>query len=444
MTNTPQFVGIVATNEHLYVALWPASERWQSANDAQGITEVMTRLGEFDTVFTLVGGSDVEVLPLVGELVAAGIGVTVVDLSRIRGVYRVSQKGVRDGKERRPNTRVLARLAAKVHPTASPVPDELRQAMRALSEQRRGVALNLDEFEAESMRLDQELSQALRDSPVWLEERPLLESASGGPNRWLRWLGLASTITSLLVVITSALLFFVIPEQLQLVVWVKDRTTLYPPEEGPAVPLPLSYDETVAETAVSFNANVSNLGKEVIGSQHQLWRLDIASPSASHMLMIGEIRKKPGNLVVEVADNCAINFACLNLGALEPKAEVEFELVVLNTPDIFMRDIEANSSLNGLPDILVTRSSLRGRISDRIFIPWAIGAVATAALVYGVLLLYGSFSDIRRLWGVSKPRLAFEALKWSVLYIVMGGIAVAVAAAGISFAVGWIVTTFFI
>ncbi len=198
---SPVYVGIDVAQEHLDGAVAPAGEEWRSPHDEEGIAQMVARLRALrPALVVLEATGGVEVM-LVAALAAADLPVVVVNPRRVRDFARAMGNLA---KTDRLDAQVLALFAERVRPPVRPLPDAESQALRALVTRRRQVVemlvaeknhrrtalppvrrrieRHITLLEQELREMDDELSRALRASPLWREQEDLLRSVPGiGP-----------------------------------------------------------------------------------------------------------------------------------------------------------------------------------------------------------------------------------------------------------------------
>jgi transposase len=195
MSAQESFVGIDVAKAHLDIAVRPTGENWRTTNDASGIAELATRLralGPTSVILEATGGLE---WPSAAALAAAGLPVVVVNPRQVRDFARATGKLA---KTDRLDAQVLAHFADAVRPEPRPLPDETSHTLAALVARRRqlvemltternrrqtaALALrpDLDEhiawLEQRLQKLDGELEQTIRKSPVWRAKDDLLRS----------------------------------------------------------------------------------------------------------------------------------------------------------------------------------------------------------------------------------------------------------------------------
>jgi transposase len=189
------FVGVDVAKAHLDIAVRPTGENWRATNDASGIAELATRLRALmPTIIVLEATGGLE-WPSAAALAAAGLPVVVVNPRQVRDFARATGKLA---KTDRLDAQVLAHFANAVRPEVRPLPAETSHTLAALVARRRqlvemltaernrrqtaALALRpeLDEhiawLEQRLQKLDRELEQTIRQSPVWRAKDDLLRS----------------------------------------------------------------------------------------------------------------------------------------------------------------------------------------------------------------------------------------------------------------------------
>jgi transposase len=207
MTTTPVFVGIDVAKNRLDVAWRPTAERWAVANDDAGIATVVSRLRASPPVLVVLEATGGLEIPLTGALAAAGLPVVVVNPRQVRDFAKATGKLAKTDAL---DAAVLAQFAEAVRPPRRPLPDAATQALQALLSRRRQllemrtaeqnrlgsapppvrtrIRAHLTWLTRELAHVDEDLTRAIRESPVWRERDDLLQSAPGvGP-------GLARTL----------------------------------------------------------------------------------------------------------------------------------------------------------------------------------------------------------------------------------------------------------
>ena len=195
------YVGIDVSQDRLDVGVADEAQSWWVGNDAAGIEELRERLlalAPQGVVLEATGGLESAVA---GELVAAGLEVTVVNPRQVRDFARATG---RLAKTDAIDAGMLARFGEAVQPEARALPDAQTQELRGLVARRRHVVAKLT-AECNRLRratkrvrpqikshiawlrrqldsLDQELAALVQTSPLWRARENLLSSVPGiGP-----------------------------------------------------------------------------------------------------------------------------------------------------------------------------------------------------------------------------------------------------------------------
>jgi len=193
------FVGIDISKATLDLAILPGERTLSLPNDEKGLQQLASMLAELApqaVVMEATGGFE---RPVLAALAAAGLPVVAVNPRNVRDFAK--SLGVL-AKTDRIDARVLALFAERVRPACRPLPDKQTRTLQDLVVRRRQM---LDMFSAEQSRLtvainpkvhreitrhldwlkkridriDDDLDQAIKDSPVWQEKADLLKGVPG-------------------------------------------------------------------------------------------------------------------------------------------------------------------------------------------------------------------------------------------------------------------------
>jgi transposase len=197
----PVQVGIDVSKATLDVAIEPMHARWQVANDAAGIQQLVERLqplGPERIVLEATGGYE---LPALAALGCAALPAVAVNPRQVREFAKATG---RLAKTDRLDAQVLAHFAEAVKPELRPLPDAVTRELAGLLGRRRELIemrtaeTNRLELAVDAVRsdirehlrwldkrigqLDRELHDRLRASPLWRDKHDLLRSVPGvGP-----------------------------------------------------------------------------------------------------------------------------------------------------------------------------------------------------------------------------------------------------------------------
>lgn len=193
------FVGIDVAKKHLDVHVSSTRETFRIDNDAQAISSLVARLERLGVVQVVVESTGGYESSLVGELHSAGVPVAVVNPRHVRDFARSTG---RLAKTDRIDAKVLAGFGEAIKPQTKASPDAITVQIKALVRRRRQlVAMAQAEanhtehvtdtdilrsirrlhkaIKAELAKVDQQLQQVIRSSPLWQNKAQLLSSTPG-------------------------------------------------------------------------------------------------------------------------------------------------------------------------------------------------------------------------------------------------------------------------
>lgn len=201
MSRSSAYVGIDVSKAVLAVAVLPSGEQWECSNDEEGAGDLVAQLLRLKpalVVLEATGG--LELLPAVA-LGAAGLPVAVVNPRQVRDFARATGKLAKTDAL---DAATLALFGERVRPTPRSLPDaealelgamlarrrqliamliaEKQRLGRSLPAVRLGIQEHIDWLEDRRRKADEELADALQQSPLWRERETLLRSVPGvGP-----------------------------------------------------------------------------------------------------------------------------------------------------------------------------------------------------------------------------------------------------------------------
>ncbi|MGH7148258.1 MAG: IS110 family transposase [Nitrospiraceae bacterium] len=201
MPDTPIFVGIDISKTQLDMALRPSDEQDTLVHEAAGIDTVVAHLRRVQPTLIVLEATGGLERPLVRALVAAALPVIVANPRQVRDFAKATGQLA---KTDRLDARVLARFAEAVRPALRPHPDAATESLAALLARRRQllgmltaeknrlstapmrvqrrIRAHVTWLTAELARFNEDLDEAIRQSPVWREQEDLLQSTPGiGP-----------------------------------------------------------------------------------------------------------------------------------------------------------------------------------------------------------------------------------------------------------------------
>jgi transposase len=195
------YVGIDVALNKLDVSSRPGGESWSMDNTDNGVSQLTGVMLEHQPqLIVLEATGGLETLAA-SSLISAGLAVAVVNPRQVRDFAKSTG---RLAKTDTLDAQVIAHFAEAVKPTPRPLPDEHVQRLTALLTRRRqliemmtaeqnrfrstrpelrsSLHEHITWLQAQIERLDQDLDQALKDSPVWRAKEDLLRSVPGvGP-----------------------------------------------------------------------------------------------------------------------------------------------------------------------------------------------------------------------------------------------------------------------
>jgi transposase len=196
------FVGIDVAKAWLDLAVLPTGEAQRVAYDEAGLQHVVAQLQRISPTVIVVEASGGYESALVSACGVAGLPIVVVNPRQVRDFAKALG---RLAKTDAIDAAVLARFAERVRPAVRPLPDEATQALAALLQRRRQlvemltaerqrrarataprVVRSLDAhirwLEARVHDVEADLHAAVKASPLWRAQEPLLRSVPGiGP-----------------------------------------------------------------------------------------------------------------------------------------------------------------------------------------------------------------------------------------------------------------------
>ena len=202
------------------------------------------------------------------------------------------------------------------------------------------------------------------------------------PRGFVAWLGIGTAVASVVRLGCSLLIVYLSSGEYDLVVWIQEQTAVYPSKATDDTALPLSFESGEAESVTVVKINVANLGSRSVGKQDAIWRLSItAKDDAARLAILGEVEWDPKNTIVRLVTQASPGpTVAFELGVLQPRAHIDFRLMVVNAPRAGRVRFHATSSLLGLPEPHVERKPLSQRLGKRLA-PWI------AAIFFLVFLL---------------------------------------------------------
>ena len=195
------FVGIDVSQAHLDIAVRPGAS-FSIAHHESAIATLVEQLRSLSPTLILLEATGGMEIPLTSALATAGLPVVVVNPRQVRDFAKASG---RLAKTDALDAQMLAQFAEVMRPQPRPLPDAEARALTALVARRRQlvemltaeknrllsasspirkrVRAHIAWLERELAHTNTELSEAIRQSPVWREKDDLLQSVPGGGPR---------------------------------------------------------------------------------------------------------------------------------------------------------------------------------------------------------------------------------------------------------------------
>lgn len=202
MGKSEVFIGIDVSKQSLDVAVRPGGEQWRENNSKRGIDSLVDKLQRLSPTLVVLEATGGLQRPAVAALVLAGVPVAVVNPRQARDFTKAIG---RLAKTDSLDAAVLAHFAEAVRPQPRPLPDATTRSLDDLVTRRRqlvqmrtaernrlscsparrvakGIEAHIRWLEKQLAKLDDDMDELLRSSPVWLEKEQLLRSVPGvGP-----------------------------------------------------------------------------------------------------------------------------------------------------------------------------------------------------------------------------------------------------------------------
>lgn len=201
MSKEPVFVGIDVSQSSLDLAEHSSQKQWSFANDDAGINGVVSLINEMTPSLVVLEATGGIEIPLVSELIAAGLPVVIVNPRQVRDFARATG---RLAKTDSLDAQIIARFAAAVRPELRPLPDAAALEFSAIVTRRRQlqdmltmeknrfriarktvksrIETHIAWLKIELENTNHNLEQSIKQSPVWREKDDLLRSVPGiGP-----------------------------------------------------------------------------------------------------------------------------------------------------------------------------------------------------------------------------------------------------------------------
>ena len=195
--DTPLFIGIDVSKTHLDVAT-SAGDAWRAENEPAAIEALVTGVAALGPALVVLEATGRYEAPCAAALAMAGVPVAVVNPRQVRDFARATG---RLAKTDRIDAGVLALFAERVRPEPRALPDPEAEALQAIVARRRqllqmlvaeknrshtaapavrkSLAKHVRWLEREVAAVDDDLREAIRESPLWRAKEDLLREVPG-------------------------------------------------------------------------------------------------------------------------------------------------------------------------------------------------------------------------------------------------------------------------
>ncbi len=195
------YVGIDISKSQLDVAVSPEGKAWNVANSADGVRELVGDVKKLKPELVVMEATGGLEMPLAGAFSEAGVLVAVINPRQVRDFARATGKLA---KTDRIDAQMIAHFAQAIRPKPRPLPDQKTQQISAIMTRRRQmiqmltaeknrlrsassavsarISAHIDWLKEELKDIDDELSQAIKESPIYRDKDETLRGVKGiGP-----------------------------------------------------------------------------------------------------------------------------------------------------------------------------------------------------------------------------------------------------------------------
>jgi len=198
MSNTEKFVGIDVSKSELEVHVRPTSDHMTFANTEDGIALLIDFLKPFSASLVVIEATGGIEMVVVNALAAKTFPVVVVNARQIRDFAKAIGKLAKTDLL---DAQVIAHFAEAVRPPLRPLKDEQTQRLHALNMRRRQlvqmikaeqnrlitapkwtiktIKSHIAWLKKDLAKIDKEISNFIKDSPIWREKDAILQSFKG-------------------------------------------------------------------------------------------------------------------------------------------------------------------------------------------------------------------------------------------------------------------------
>lgn len=200
-TNTAIYVGIDVSKATLDVAARPIDQHMTVDNSVEGIGALIASLKDFKPELVVMEATGGYQMLAASLITAAGIPIAVVNPRQVRDFAKSTGKLAKTDKL---DAYVLAHYAEAIKPEPKPLGDDNQQKLAAIIARRRqviemitaeknrlksahvsiqsAIKSHIEWLEASLKKIDKEMSDFIKTTPVWREKDELLQSVPGVGN----------------------------------------------------------------------------------------------------------------------------------------------------------------------------------------------------------------------------------------------------------------------
>jgi transposase len=202
MDSSPVFVGVDVSKARLDVASTATLDPWSVSNTFDGIVQLVERLREIGPALVVMEATGGFEVPAAAALAAAEVPIVIANPRQVRDFAKSTGQLAKTDEI---DAHILALFAERVRPRVRPLPDEDARALDAIVGRRRqiigmitaeknrlgfaqpavhkSIEQHIRWLERQLQRVDSDLDDLIRRSPVWKAKHNLLRDVPGvGPN----------------------------------------------------------------------------------------------------------------------------------------------------------------------------------------------------------------------------------------------------------------------
>ena len=198
VTDQNVYIGVDVSKDHLDVAVRPTGHQWRVSNTQPQIGKLVRTLSEYAPTIVAVEATGGIETPLMAELAAAGVPVARLNPRQVRDFAKATAALAKTDSI---DARVIAHFAEAIKVEPQAVPDQQSRELSALLARRgqlvemitaeknrlntadkvvRGsIRTTIRTLERQLGKIDDDLTDAIKQSPVWQEKSDILQSVQG-------------------------------------------------------------------------------------------------------------------------------------------------------------------------------------------------------------------------------------------------------------------------